>query len=71
MALAYFKELAAKQLAIFRGLGFTGGYLGGVHNIEDVHAILHTAASFAADDWKQFARELQYPLDNEFYLFAR
>jgi methylenetetrahydrofolate reductase (NADPH) len=68
---AYFEELAAKQLAIFRGLGFAGSYLGGAHNIEDVHAIWHTEASFAADDWKQFARELQYPLDNEFYLFAR
>src|SRR4051812_12861284 len=43
---AFFRELAAKQLAIFRGLGFAGGYLGGVHNIDDVRAILDTERSF-------------------------
>lgn len=37
---AFFRELAAKQLAIFRGLGFAGGYLGGVHKMEDVDSIL-------------------------------
>ncbi|MGI9428598.1 MAG: methylenetetrahydrofolate reductase C-terminal domain-containing protein [Bythopirellula sp.] len=68
---SYFKELAAKQLAIFRGLGFAGGYLGGVHKIEDVHAICDLAASFSKDDWKQFARELQYPVQKEFYYFAQ
>ena len=67
----FFRELAAKQLAIFRGLGFAGGYLGGVHNIEDVQAILETERSFAADDWKQFVREIQYPVENEFYYYAR
>jgi methylenetetrahydrofolate reductase (NADPH) len=68
---AYFKELAAKQLAIFRGLQFAGGYLGGMHRIEDVHAVMQTVASFAPDDWKLFARELQYPQPDEFYFFAR
>src|SRR4051812_44181727 len=53
---AWFRELAAKQLAIFRGLGFAGGYLGGVHKIEDVRAILDLESTFAKDDWKQFAR---------------
>ena len=67
----YFRELAAKQLAIFRGLGFAGGYLGGVHRMQDVTAILDLEASFAASDWRQFARELQYPVENEFYYFAR
>jgi methylenetetrahydrofolate reductase (NADPH) len=67
----FFHELAAKQLAIFRGLGFAGGYLGGVHNIEDVQAILDIERSFSPDDWKQFAREIQYPVENEFYYYAR
>jgi len=67
----YFKELAAKQIAIFRGLGFAGGYLGGVHAIEDVNAILDIERTFAAEDWKQFAREVQYPVRDEFYYFAR
>jgi methylenetetrahydrofolate reductase (NADPH) len=67
----FFRELAAKQLAIFRGLGFAGGYLGGVHRIEDVQAILDIERSFAPDDWKQFAREIQYPVEDEFYYYAR
>ena len=68
---AFFRELAAKQLAIFRGLGFAAGYLGGVHRIEDVQAILDIERAFAPDDWKQFAREVQYPVENEFYYYAR
>ena len=67
----YFRELAAKQLAVFRGLGFAGGYLGGVHSMDDVRAIFDIESSFAADDWKQFARQVQYPVRDEFYLYAR
>src|SRR5215212_9940505 len=48
----WFKELAAKQLAIFKGLGFAGGYLGGVHKIEEVREILEIESSFAPDDWR-------------------
>lgn len=67
----YFRELAAKQLALFRGLGFAGGYLGGVHSMHEVASILDREATFAADDWREFARELQYPAEDEFYYFAR
>ncbi len=68
---AFFKELAAKQMAIFRGLGFAGGYLGGVHKMEDVNAVLELESTFAPDDWRQFAREIQYPMTNEFFYFAK
>src|SRR2546430_501166 len=47
----WFKELAAKQLAIFKGLGFAGAYLGGVHRIEDVDEILAIETNLARDDW--------------------
>jgi methylenetetrahydrofolate reductase (NADPH) len=67
----FFRELAARQLAIFRGLGFAGGYLGGVHRIDDVGAILESASTFAPDDWKLFAREIQFPVEGEFYYFQR
>jgi methylenetetrahydrofolate reductase (NADPH) len=67
---AFFRELAAKQLAVFRGLRFAGGYLGGVHSIDELDAILKLESSFAADDWKQFARQIQYALPREFYYFA-
>jgi methylenetetrahydrofolate reductase (NADPH) len=68
---AWFTELAAKQLAVFKGLGFAGGYLGGVHKAESFAQIIDLAESFGADDWKEFAKEIQFPKDDEFYLFEK
>jgi methylenetetrahydrofolate reductase (NADPH) len=68
---AFFRELAAKQLAIFRGLRFAGGYLGGVHSIDELQAILNIESSFSESDWKQFAREIQFPMPGEFYYFEK
>jgi methylenetetrahydrofolate reductase (NADPH) len=67
----YFHELAAKQVAIFRGLSFAGAYLGGIHSMKDLRAVLDIEAGFSPDDWREFAREIQYPLENEFYYFPR
>jgi methylenetetrahydrofolate reductase (NADPH) len=66
---AFFREFAAKQLAIFRGLGYAGGYLGGVHSYRDIEAILDLEKSFAADDWKQFVRDISFSRPGEFFLF--
>jgi methylenetetrahydrofolate reductase (NADPH) len=68
---AFFTELAARQLAVFKGLGFAAGYLGGVHKAESFAQIIDLAESYAPDDWKEFAREIQYPKADEFYLFER
>ncbi|MEI6781438.1 MAG: methylenetetrahydrofolate reductase C-terminal domain-containing protein [Verrucomicrobiota bacterium] len=68
---AFFREFAAKQLAIFRGLGYAGGYLGGVHSYRDIEAILDLERSFAPDDWRQFAREISFSRPGEFFLFER
>ena len=68
---AFFMELAAKQLAVFKGLGFAAGYLGGVHKAETFSQIMDLAESFAADDWKEFAKEIQFPKPDEFYLFEQ
>ena len=68
---AFFREFAAKQLAIYRGLGYRGGYIGGVHNIEAVQEILDIEKSFAPDDWQQFAREFQYGRPHEFYFYGQ
>ena len=67
---AFFTELAAKQIAIYRGLGFRGAYLGGVHNFAAIEKILAVERSFAPDDWKQFARELRFSRPGEFYYYA-
>ena len=68
---AFFAELAAKQLAVFKGLGFAAGYLGGAHKAETFAQIIDLAESYGADDWKEFAKEIQYPKTDEFYLFEQ
>lgn len=65
----YFHELAAKQLAVFKGLGFTAGYLGGITKPESIFEILEQSNQFSNNDWKQFYKEIQFPQPNEFYLF--
>jgi methylenetetrahydrofolate reductase (NADPH) len=66
---AFFVELAAKHVAVARGLGFSGVYLGGHMPASTFGEILDRASSFADDDWRAFAREIQYPFADEFYFF--
>lgn len=66
---AFFLELAAKQLAIYRGLGYRGGYLGGVHSIADVEQVLSIEKSFGPEDWRTFARELRFSRPGEYFCF--
>ncbi len=66
---AFFVDLAAKHVAIARGLGFDGVYLGGHMPAATFGQILDLAGSFAPDDWRELAREILYPLQDEFYFF--
>ncbi len=68
---AFFLELASKQVAIARGLGFRGVYIGGRLTVEEYDVILDTADSFAPDDWRSFAKEIQFAFPNEYYWFER
>ncbi len=68
---AFFLELAAKQLAVFKGMGFAAGYLGGVHTAGTFAKIIDMAEGFGADDWKEFAREIRFGKPDEFYLFEQ
>ncbi len=65
----FFIELAAKQCAIHRGLGYRGVYIGGNLEYEDYEGILELEKGFGADDWKQFATEIQFSRPGEFYFF--
>jgi len=67
---AFFAEFAAKQIAIYRGLGFRGAYLGGVHNFAAIERILEIERTFSPDDWKQFAREISFSRPGEFFFYA-
>ncbi len=66
---AFFRELAAKQLAIARGLGYAGIYLGGTTTHDGYAAILDLAATYGPDDWCAFAREIGHGQPDEFYYF--
>lgn len=66
---AFFLEFAAKQVAIARGLGFRGAYLGGHLKYEDYNRILDLAAGFSTGDWKLFAKEIGFHQPDEFYYF--
>jgi methylenetetrahydrofolate reductase (NADPH) len=68
---AFFVDLAAKHVAVARGLGFDGVYLGGHMPASTFGEILDLAQSFAPNDWLELARELDFPFDDEFYFFER
>ena len=65
---AFFVELAAKHVAIARGLGFDGVYLGGHTPAATFGEILELAGTFA-DDWRALVREIAFPVRDEFYLY--
>jgi methylenetetrahydrofolate reductase (NADH) len=67
----FFTELAAQHVAVARGLGFAGVYLGGHMPASRFGEILERAESFAPDDWRAFAPQIQYPFADEFYFFER
>jgi len=66
---SFLLEFAAKQCAIARGLGYRGMYLGGHLRLEDYERILHLVDSYGPNDWRQFAREIQFAQPDEFYYF--
>ena len=66
---SFFLEFAAKQVAIARGLGYRGAYLGGHLQFEDYIRILEQVDTFGPDDWRQFAREIRFSKPGEFYYF--
>lgn len=68
---SFFRELAAKQLAVFKGLGFCGGYIGGPAKAETFFDVIDLAESFGENDWRDFAKEIQYGRPGEFYLYER
>jgi methylenetetrahydrofolate reductase (NADPH) len=68
---AFFVDLASKHLAVVRGLGYDGVYLGGHMPAETFGEIIDRAGSFGADDWRAFAREIQFPRPGEFHYFER
>ncbi len=67
---SYFVDLAAKQTAVARGLGFNGVYLGGHAPAETFFDILQRAEGYAGD-WRTVAKDIGFGRPGEFYLFER
>jgi methylenetetrahydrofolate reductase (NADPH) len=67
----FFVDLAAKQVAAARGLGYSGVYIGGHMPIGTYDEILTRAASFAGEQWVDAARDVHYDRPGEFYLYGR
>ncbi len=65
---AFFVELAAKHVAIARGLGFDGVYLGGHMPAARFGEILDLAETLA-HDWRALARDIRFNVEDEFYFF--
>ena len=68
---AFFDEMAARQIAVLRGLGYRGAYVSGRLRLSRLRRILELERSFGADDWKSFAAEIAFPQPDEFYYFER
>jgi methylenetetrahydrofolate reductase (NADPH) len=66
----FFLDLAARQVAIARGLGFRGAYIGGHLEAQDYVTILDAAHAYGAD-WPELARKIQFDLPGEWYMYER
>jgi methylenetetrahydrofolate reductase (NADH) len=65
----FFVDLAAKHVAVARGLGFAGVYLGGHMPAATFDEILEGAESYGGDDWRGLAREIRFGFPDEFHFF--
>ena len=61
-------ERAARMVAILRGLGYAGAYLGGDHQADRVRWIIKRSEALAPR-WEEFAEELDYAPKKGFYFF--
>ncbi len=61
-------ERAARLVAIVRGLGYAGAYLGGTHDADNIRWIIRRAESLQPR-WEEFAEELTFAPERAFYLY--
>jgi methylenetetrahydrofolate reductase (NADPH) len=60
-------ERAAKMVAILRGLGYAGAYLGGDHQADRIRWIIKRSEEIAPR-WEEFAEEISYAPKGAFYM---
>lgn len=61
-------ERAARMVAIVRGLGYAGAYLGGDHQADRIRWIIRRSEEIAPR-WEEFAEEISYGRKDGFYMY--
>jgi methylenetetrahydrofolate reductase (NADH) len=61
-------ERAARMVAILRGLGYAGAYLGGDHQAERIRWIIRRSETLAPK-WEEFAEQFTYAPKGGFYFY--
>jgi methylenetetrahydrofolate reductase (NADPH) len=61
-------ERAARTVAVLRGLGYAGAYIGGDHQAERIRWIIERSEAIAPN-WEEHAEELTYAPKGGFYFF--
>ncbi|HTA41192.1 MAG TPA: methylenetetrahydrofolate reductase C-terminal domain-containing protein [Bryobacteraceae bacterium] len=61
-------ERAARMIAVLRGLGYAGAYIGGDHNAEHVRWMIKRSEAVASR-WEEFAEEISYSPKGGFFFF--
>jgi methylenetetrahydrofolate reductase (NADPH) len=61
-------ERAAQMVAIVRGLGYAGAYLGGNHQAENIRWIIRRSEALAPR-WEELAEEMSYGAKGGFYFY--
>ncbi len=61
-------ERAARMVAILRGLGYAGAYLGGDHRAKNVAWIIRRSEAVSSR-WEEFAEELNFAPKRGFYFY--
>ena len=62
-------ERAARMVAILRGLGYAGAYVGGDHQADHINWIIRRSETIAPR-WEEFAEEITYAPKGGFYFYA-
>jgi methylenetetrahydrofolate reductase (NADPH) len=62
-------ERSARMVAVLRGLGYAGAYLGGDHQADRVRWIIRRSEALNPR-WEEFADEFNYAPKNGFYFFG-
>jgi methylenetetrahydrofolate reductase (NADPH) len=67
---AFFADLAARQIAIARGLGYSGIYLGGPSKADDFDRILELADTYGRQDWRELVAASSFAVPGTWYAYG-